>query len=66
MHDDHGAYLYIVNKDSKIERRDVHLGSSTETRQLIEKGVKPGEEIVTDGMHKVMPGSEIIPDYSDN
>ena len=66
MHDNNGAYIYVVTNGSKIERRSVVLGSSTENLQLIEKGVKPGEEIVTDGMHKVMPGSEIIPDYSAN
>ncbi len=66
MYDNDGVYVYAVTKDKKIERRNVVLGSSTPELQLVDKGLQPGEEIVIDGMHKVMPGSEIIPDYSEN
>ncbi len=62
MHDTDSAYVYVV-KDNKIERRNVELGRATGTSQLITKGLSEGELVVTDGTHKVLPGSEIIPDY---
>ena len=62
MHDTDSAYVYVV-KDNKIERRNVELGRATGTAQLITRGLAECELVVTDGTHKVLPGSEIIPDY---
>ena len=62
MHDADSPYVYVV-KDNKIERRNVELGRATGTAQLITRGLAEGELVVTDGTHKVLPGSEIIPDY---
>ena len=62
MHDADSPYVYVV-KDNKIERRNVELGRTTGAAQLITRGLAEGELVVTDGTHKVLPGSEIIPDY---
>ena len=40
---------------------EVELGDMTTTHQLIKSGLKPGEKIVSQGTHKIMPGDEIIP-----
>ena len=62
MHDAQGAYIYIVDGENKVERRDVVLGSMSGQLQLLQAGAQPGETIVTDGMHKTMPGAVIRPD----
>lgn len=64
MHDADSAYVYVV-KENKIERRNVGLGRSAGDAQLIKQGLRAGELVVTDGTHKVIPGSEIIPDFTD-
>ena len=61
MHDAEGPYLYVVNDQNKVEQRRVVLGNILEDLQLIVSGVKPGETVVTDGMHKTQPGGTVIP-----
>ena len=63
MHDSKAAYVYVVDSDNKIERRDVELGPGTTENQLIRSGLKPGELVVIDGTHKARPGSVIEPDF---
>lgn len=63
MHDTNSAYVYILNAQKKIERRDVSLGSENGQVQLITKGLSPGELVVIDGMHKTIPGAEVEPDF---
>ncbi len=63
MHDSKGPYVYVVDGENKVERRDVVLGQSTSGLQVVTSGLRLGEHIVTDGMHKTMPGAVIEPDY---
>lgn len=65
MHDAKNAYVYVIDAENKIERRDVVLGQLADGGQLIRSGVQSGELIVVDGMHKAMPGMVIEPDYVD-
>lgn len=65
MHDAESAFVYVVDGDNKVSRRDVVLGSSDTRTQLIKSGLEVGEKIVVDGMHKTLPGGVINPDYKD-
>lgn len=60
MYDEAGPYVYVVNADKKIEKRSVVLGNMLNDKQFIISGLKKGEMVVTDGMHKAMPGQEVI------
>ncbi len=60
MYDENGPYVYIVDGSKKVAKRSVVLGNMLADKQLITSGLKKGELIVTDGMHKVMPGQEVI------
>lgn len=62
MHDSQGAYVWVLEKGDKVKKRSVELGNTDGMTQMILGGLKNGEEIVTDGTHKVMDGSEIEPD----
>ena len=60
MYDENGPYVYVVGADKKAVKRPVVLGSMLADKQFVVSGLKKGELIVTDGMHKVMPGQEVI------
>lgn len=61
LHDSSSAYVYVVGDGDKVERRDVILGNDIGNLQLVTKGLKLGETVVTGGTNKILPGSEIIP-----
>lgn len=61
MHDASSAYVYVVSDEDVVERREVALGANDGEMQIIKIGLKPGERIVVDGMHKTMPGGAVIP-----
>ncbi len=63
MYDGVGTYVYVVNDKNVIEKREVVAGNNDGRIQILKSGSKPGERIVIDGMHKAMPGMEIIPDF---
>ena len=56
-----GAYIFIVRPDSVAERRMVELGPELGNRVIVERGVVPGEKIVTEGFHKLTHGDKVEP-----
>ncbi|MDD3586294.1 MAG: efflux RND transporter periplasmic adaptor subunit [Thermoguttaceae bacterium] len=65
--DDTGSFVYVLDKGSKIVRRDVVPGVISDQYYEIKSGVVPGEIVVVDGMNKVKPGQtvETVPYKSD-
>lgn len=59
MHDRKGAYVYVVDKDNKVSRRNVLLGNTDGEIQIIRQGLKVGEKVIVEGTHKTFPGSEV-------
>lgn len=59
MHDNESAYVYVLDAENKVERRNVVLAQSTKNLQFVESGLKVGERIVTDGTHKAIPGRKV-------
>ncbi len=60
MHDAKGqAYVYVVNKDSKIERRNVIHEGSQGAQWLITSGLRDGDKVVFDGFSDVAVGKEV-------
>jgi membrane fusion protein, multidrug efflux system len=53
-----GQYVYVV-KDSKVELRPVTPGRTVEGKTVIEKGLAPGDTVVTDGHLRLFPGAQI-------
>lgn len=54
-----GANIYVMRKDSVVERRFVELGPGIENRTVIERGLSPGENIIVEGHHKLSPGLKV-------
>ncbi len=56
-----GAYIYVVRPDSIVERRFVETGPELDNTIVIERGLAPGENIVTEGFHKLKHGMKVAP-----
>ncbi len=54
-----GQFLYAVKPDNTVEIRLVSTGPAFGQKVVIEKGVTPGETIVTDGQLRLFPGAKI-------
>lgn len=61
MHDRKGAYVYVVDKNNTVERRNVLLGNTDGDIQIVRHGLNAGEKVIVEGMHKTFPGAEIMP-----
>lgn len=55
-----GAYIYVMRKDSVVEKRYIELGHELENFVVVERGLVKGENIVTEGYHKLTPGMKVI------
>jgi multidrug efflux system membrane fusion protein len=54
-----GQYLYVVKADNTVESRIVTVGRAFGRKLVIEKGVSPGETVVTDGHLRLFPGAQV-------
>ena len=54
-----GKYLFVVTPDLKADLRQVSVGATVQGETVIEKGVAPGESVVTDGQLLLAPGSTV-------
>jgi membrane fusion protein (multidrug efflux system) len=57
-----GAYqVAVVDKDNKIDVRQIKPGERVGSLWIIEQGVKPGEQVVVEGILRVKEGMTVIP-----
>ena len=54
-----GAFIYVFRPDNVAERRFIELGPETDNMMIVERGLIPGERIVVEGYHKLMPGMTV-------
>jgi len=54
-----GQYLYVVGSDLKVEMRKVVASDTVDGKTVIERGLKPGERVVTDGQLRLIPGATV-------
>jgi multidrug efflux system membrane fusion protein len=54
-----GTYVYVVNGGDTVKVRSVKVGMTQGNNISIASGLKPGEEVVTDGLDKLTDGSKI-------
>ena len=53
------AYVYVVRPDSVVERRFVETGPEVGNDIIIERGLAAGEDVVTEGYHKLRHGMKV-------
>ncbi len=54
-----GSFVYVVKTDSTAEFRPVVVRRVIEGEAVISKGVQPGEQVVTDGQLRLVPGAKM-------
>jgi len=54
-----GTYVFIVKDDRTVELRPVVVARTNGLDSIVEKGLKEGETVVTDGQLRLVPGSRI-------
>jgi multidrug efflux system membrane fusion protein len=54
-----GAFVYVVKDDGVADLRPVVQGQRQDDLVVIEKGVQPGEKVITQGQMLVMPGGKV-------
>ena len=54
-----GPYVFVVKPDQTVESRLVTPGVRLGAETIVEKGLKPGERVVTDGQLRLVPGARI-------
>ena len=57
-----GQYIFVVKQDSTVEQRPVSTGQRVDQDVVIDKGVRPGETVVTEGQLRLEPGSRVTTD----
>ena len=53
------SFVYVVKSDMTVEVRTVKAGTTVENMTVVEDGLKPGEQVVTDGQLRLVPGAKV-------
>jgi membrane fusion protein, multidrug efflux system len=56
-----GQYVYVMRPDATVESRSVTIAMRLGPETVIEKGVSPGDKVVTDGQVRLVPGARVQP-----
>jgi multidrug efflux system membrane fusion protein len=54
-----GRYVFVVKGDHTVESRPVSADMTVNDETVIEKGLTPGETVVTDGQLQLVPGAKV-------
>jgi RND family efflux transporter MFP subunit len=54
-------YVFVVDEDNKVVRRNVKLGTLQDGLQVITDGLKPGERVIVQGLQRVQQGATVDP-----
>jgi multidrug efflux system membrane fusion protein len=54
-----GQFVYVIKSDLTVEARPVVVDRSSDGQAVITKGLTPGEQVVTDGQLRLVPGSKV-------
>jgi multidrug efflux system membrane fusion protein len=55
-----GSFVYVVKEDQTVEARQVVTAWVDGAETVIDRGVQPGEVVVTDGHLRLVPGMKIV------
>lgn len=61
LSDQQGDYVFVVNDKNVAEQRRVKLGQSTPDVAAVADGLKPGEQVVVEGIQRVRPNLVVAP-----
>ena len=53
------SYIYVMRRDSTVERRYIEVSAEFGNNMVVERGIIPGEMVVTEGVNKLTPGIKV-------
>lgn len=53
-----GNFVYVAKPDNTVEVRPVQTLQASRTQLIVQKGLNPGEKVVTDGQLRLTPGAK--------
>lgn len=57
-----GSYeLLVLGQDDTVERRAVQMGNKVGRYWLVDKGIQPGDRVLTEGVQKLKTGMRVVP-----
>ena len=56
-----GAFVFVVRRDSIVEKRFIELGPEVGDNVVVERGLGSDERIVVEGFHKLRHGMKVSP-----
>jgi multidrug efflux system membrane fusion protein len=59
-----GQYAFVVKPDNTVEQRPITTGQRVDQDTVVEKGLQPGEVVVTEGQLRLEPGSRVTTDLN--
>jgi membrane fusion protein, multidrug efflux system len=59
-----GQYVFVVKPDSTVEQRTVVTAQRVDQDTVVQKGLQPGEVVVTEGHLRLEPGSHVTTDLN--
>jgi len=54
-----GSYVFVIGPDLTVESRPVVTGETVGGETVIERGIRAGERVVTDGQLRLVPGARV-------
>ncbi|MBI5116296.1 efflux RND transporter periplasmic adaptor subunit [Candidatus Poribacteria bacterium] len=54
-----GQYVFVINKDLTVDSRPISVARTVGSEAIVEKGLQPGEQIVTDGQLRLVSGAKV-------
>ena len=59
-----GQYVFVVKQDQTVEQRTITPGQHVDQDTVIEKGLQPGEVVVTEGQLRLENGTKVTTDLN--
>jgi multidrug efflux system membrane fusion protein len=56
-------FVFALEKDNTVAYRTVKLGGIIGGKRIVRDGLRPGEEIVVNGLQRVRPGMTVAPEH---
>ena len=56
-----GSIVFVVGAEDKVEMREVQAASWQGNQWIVEQGLRAGDRIIVEGLHKIAPGAPVKP-----
>ena len=54
-----GAFVYVVDANHIVGKRPVMAGLANGSVTVVDEGLQPGEQVITDGQYRVQAGTAV-------